>query len=890
MKFRRFIDRIRFLLTRRLAPKEETILREGTTRFKVSLNQLSDHYVSHKELERFKGTWFRLYERLCVMWIPRRHPLFKDSEILLKYYHDLDNFFEERNRSFLIEEKAKYDSLFSDVDGRNLDDQQRTAVITAEDFNLVIAGAGSGKTLTISGKVKYLCEAKSVNPEDILLLSFTRKAAGEMEERIHGRMGIAIKAFTFHRLGLDIIAKAGNKKPDVFSDIDAFLGKYLTRTVMEKPEEMKKLIKYFAYFLQIPAELEKYDSLGEAYDHERSADLETLNGKYEQAKYISENYKSAKLLRKTLKHEQVKSLDEVEIANYLFLNGIRYEYEPRYPFVSADVAHRSYHPDFFLPDYGIYIEHFGVNKNGELPWLSPVEAEKYKESMHWKREIHRTNGTCLLETYSYYSSEGRLLSELEKMLIGKGVVLREPDFKDIFMTIYKDAGEKYFSEFITLCSTFITLLKSKGISAAEILNLQDEKYGSVGLFHEQRKKLFLDIIRSMMVEYDNILAEKGMIDFSDMINEATELIRNGYAIHKYRWVILDEYQDISIARYNLVKAILDQTGAKLMCVGDDWQSIYRFAGSDISLFTHFSEYFPNSAIMRIEETYRNCQQLLDLAGDFVMKNPEQYRKELKSSSSIDTPVHFVGFSEAPDMAIKEILDSIIHDSGKKGSILFLGRTNSDLSILKDCNFLKVSSFGDTIVYKEYPETVMSFLTVHKSKGLEADNVIILNFMNGTLGFPNKITDDPLLNLVMTIPDGFPYSEERRLLYVALTRARRKTYVLVDSDAPSEFLKEFKGKMGVKFDDGLDLNAKKLVCCPRCKTGYLLLRINGQDNGTFLGCSNYPRCDYTLKDISVLEHGKTCPSCGGFLVLRHSGCKEFYGCTNYPKCRFTMEIE
>ena len=148
----------------------------------------------------------------------------------------------------------------------------------------------------------------------------------------------------------------------------------------------------------------------------------------------------------------------------------------------------------------------------------------------------------------------------------------------------------------------------------------------------------------------------------------------------------------------------------------------------------------------------------------------------------------------------------------------------------------------------------------------------------------------MLNLVLTSPDGFPYSEERRLLYVALTRSRRKTYVLVDVDAPSEFLKEFQGKKEAKIDEELKENGTGILCCPRCRTGHLLVRVNGQDNGEFLGCSNYPRCDYTLRDISVLKNGKRCPACGGFLVIRHSDRKDFYGCTNYPKCRFTQEKE
>ena len=134
------------------------------------------------------------------------------------------------------------------------------------------------------------------------------------------------------------------------------------------------------------------------------------------------------------------------------------------------------------------------------------------------------------------------------------------------------------------------------------------------------------VIKPIIIAYNEHLEAEGDIDFSDMINKATELVRKGYTVHPYKWVIIDEYQDISVSRFNLVKAIIDQTNAKLLCVGDDWQSIYRFTGSDISLFTKFPNYFGKSEIMRIEKTYRNSQQLIDIAGDFIMKNSNQFKK------------------------------------------------------------------------------------------------------------------------------------------------------------------------------------------------------------------------------------------------------------------------
>lgn len=233
--------------------------------------------------------------------------------------------------------------------------------------------------------------------------------------------------------------------------------------------------------------------------------------------------------------------------------------------------------------------------------------------------IHKQNQTTLLETYSYYSSEGRLLTELEAMLLAKGVEFKEPDFNSIFNAIYEEAGEKYFSEFISLCSTFITLFKSRGESIDEIDKLQHSKQIKETAFYRERTRLFLQIIKPIIVAYNAHLSEIGAVDFSDMINEATRIVCGGYRVHPYKWIIIDEYQDISVSRFKLVKAIIDQTGAKLLCVGDDWQSIYRFTGSDISLFTHFSEFFTDPVILRLEQTYRNSQQLIDVAGMFISK-------------------------------------------------------------------------------------------------------------------------------------------------------------------------------------------------------------------------------------------------------------------------------
>lgn len=848
------------------------------------------HYIGSKEKSVVKQRWAALYRATNSKHIARTYELYDQIRQFLGNYQHLDDLIASSNKEFIRNEIHRCEALLSDIDGKSLDEQQRTVVVTDDDRNLAIAGAGCGKTLTIAAKVKYLCDMKDVAPEDILLIAFTRKSAQEMTERIHGKLGLPVQATTFHKLGLDIIAKAEGKRPDVLDDLQEFVSDYFEKEIVNDQKTAQRLLTFFAYYIHTPADMDNFTSLGAAYAYEKAADMETLRSRYAQAQYVKTAASERGAERQTLKNERVKSLEEVQIANFLFLHGVNYEYERQYPFETGDEQHRSYHPDFYLPDYDIYIEHFGVNRDGKLPWLSPIEEKKYIEGMVWKRSVHKEHGTTLLETYSYLSSEGTLLTTLKELLLKNGVVFHQPDFMDIFNSVYETQSNKYFSEFIKLCCSFITLYKAGGyreedMKVSRVIGLGWQQNTDV-----QRTKLFLSIVMVVLKRHNEHLQEKHAIDFADMINKATGYVNSGREIHPYRWVIVDEYQDISMSRYRLVNAILSKTGAKLLCVGDDWQSIYRFAGSDIALFISFEHFFGPSAIMRIEKTYRNSQQLIDAAGEFIERSPGQIRKSLRSPKSLNYPIAFMYYSESPESRLKLAMDKIIKEFGAESSILLLGRTGFDKKIAIDSGLFREKK-EDTLEYVDSPDTPVTFLTVHRSKGLEADNVILLNFENSTLGFPNKIADDPVLSLVLVQGEEYPYAEERRLLYVALTRTRNRVFVLTNRERPSEFASDFKASRSVFFlnrettEDG-----EKKVLCPRCKTGWLIAHRFENGKKPFVGCSNYPQCDYTLSYMSVLTDPVICPSCGGFLIKRRGKTGVFWGCANYPLCSYTKSTE
>lgn len=851
---------------------------------------LSGKYIAHSDELAVKNKFADLYSAVSKLVIRPKNSKYGAISKFKNDYKNIHGFIEGQNREFIDSEKAKYDYLLSDIDGRSLDDQQREAVISDEDHNLVIAGAGSGKTLTISGKVKYLCETKGIKPEDILLITFTRKAAQEMTDRIADRLGYNVQATTFHKLGLDILKMAKKKTYDVKDDIRQFFEDYFEKTIGKDKKMLQALMNFFAYYLQLPTDLNNFDSLGDVYEHEKSMDLETIKSRYDKASYAEEKANEVYDERISLKRERVKSLQEVEIANFLFLHGIRYEYEALYRFQDKTSERRAYKPDFYLPGYDIYIEHFGVNRNNKCPWLSPIEEEKYVEDMKWKKDTHRQNGTKLVCTYSYYYSEGILLSKLEELLLKEGVEFKEIDIEEIFNAVYVKQGKKYFSEFISLCCTFISLFKSNGykLNDLEGLNYKSKQYNNA--FFRNRLDLFKDIIYTLIDEYNTYLRDAGAFDFSDMIIESTEAIKEGFRVHDYKYVIIDEYQDTSVARYKLVKAILDQTKAKLFCVGDDWQSIYRFAGSDISLFTSFEKYFGYTKTTKIEKTYRNSQELIDEVGRFIMMNPQQIKKNLLSDKRTDKPIVFLRYSDSNRTeVIKKIFDAIFLASGKGASVLLLGRTNYDFEIIKESNLFYGKNFEE-LHYKASPETPITFMTVHRSKGLEADNVVLLNFENSIMGFPNKIADDPILETVLSELDQYIYAEERRLLYVALTRTKNRSYVLTNADCPSEFIKDFPETDNTpQYGKRIDVKDTQSLC-PRCKTGHLVKRINEKTHKTFIGCSNYPKCTYAINDVKAVENNNICPRCGGFLTLRTGKRGAFYGCSNYPKCTYTKEYK
>lgn len=367
---------------------------------------------------------------------------------------------------------------------------------------------------------------------------------------------------------------------------------------------------------------------------------------------------------------------------------------------------------------------------------------------------------CKLNTLNYIINEYLLTCKKDE----QKNILKFLKITNTYKLFIKSNQFKSFCKFI---ETFINLYKTNNLNRKDIFAKH---------FTRLEKKILLIIFNI----YQKYIEEKQSIqalDFDDMIMLSTQITPK--ITLKYKFIIIDEFQDTSLIRINLVKTIKNVTNAKIIVVGDDWQSIYRFSGCNLSLFLNFDKIFPNVTILKLTNTYRNSQELLSIATTFIQKNPLQITKDLHANNHNPTPIIFAPYKERIE-TFKKILNTIPQDT----EIMVLSRNKIDINYYIDSNFTQ-----NTNIYY-YNNTKFTYYTVHKSKGLEADYVILLNCNNDILGFPNKIENNKIIQKLFPNKE-IPYAEERRLFYVAITRCKKQLYILYDKYSPSIFVKEIK---------------------------------------------------------------------------------------------------
>ena len=765
---------------------------EEITDIKALIEQRYAHaYIKHDEGKGLKRKLLSLYQE--VSSLQKRMRIFsieneKIDSIIYQYEH-LQSLIEEHNSKHQEEILATNKDFFDHVLKYPLDVQQRKAIISEEDNCLVVSSAGSGKTSSIVGKVEYLTKILHVNPQKILLISYTNKAATELTDRMNIQ---GLRGYTFHKLALDILAKESKEKPSICDNTDSVFVSIFHELLQDKKFK-KAILEYFVDY-------EVQDSEKEKKANEKRQQLSAL--------------KSGKI--KALFPDMdgnpiyVRSEQEKKLCFVLTSLGVKFKYEEAYEHPLLDELHSQYRPDFSIhyekngEQKRIYLENFGVDEHGMVPmWFAQSKGityeeanQKYGDGITWKRETHKKFGTTLIETSSADFHYFDIAQKVKKMLKKAGVTYQEIPTEQLYdMVLPKNSKQE--KAFIRLAVTFITLMKTNCKSINDIMNIAKKTDDDRSLF------IIKQIISPVYEKYIAYMEKQRLKDFTDIIIEATEICK-GWEQSPYEYIIVDEFQDISMDRYRFLQELRKGSPkAKLFCVGDDWQSIYRFSGSDLSLFTDFKSYFGYTDKKMIETTYRFGNPLVGLSSEFVQKNPVQIKKHISPfNASCQTDMLFYEYDRNNYAAtISSIVASIPSDK----SIFLLGRYSFDDYFLS-FTFQSVKR-GNKFFYLIGGREI-EFLTVHKSKGLEADYVIILQCNKGTFGFPSEMSDDPVLNLILGKGDEFPYGEERRLMYVAMTRAKIRTFVMYDRKNPSVFVTEFLHPEQLRLDYSPHRNANK----------------------------------------------------------------------------------
>lgn len=784
-----------------------------------------------------------------------------------------------------------------------LDEEQRRVILSDEDYSLVIAGAGAGKTTTVAAKVRYLVEKRGIDPKQILVISFTNKAVGELKERINDGLLIPCPITTFHSAGYTILRKQDDNKKQIAGEGFLFytVNKYLKENILEKPELVDKLIMFFGSYFEAPYE---GNDINLFFNYISKADFSTLKSNVNEYNEQIIDIRTQKIT--TITNEILRSAQEVQIANFLYLNKIDYVYEDIYPYHILN-SKKPYTPDFCIKqgDKIAYIEHFGITEDGKHSYYTEEQLNKYKKSILDKIALHKKHGTTLIYTFSKFKDGRDLLAHLKEKLINAGFVLEKRSSEEVFEKLVNTEENKYILKLVKLICVFINNFKTNGYNIDDFYRFER---GNANV----RTKLFLDVCKECYLEYQKKLAESNSIDFQDMINDSARILREK-EIEKerldFKYIIVDEYQDISRQRFDLTKELSNLCEAKIIAVGDDWQSIYAFSGSDITLFTHFCSIMGYGEELKITKTYRNAQEVIDIAGNFIQKNESQIKKSLVSPKRIQKPVVIETYSEDYDKnafkgkggkyfhlgkKVEEVIGQILEKNkeegkGKNSTILLIGRYNFDARNLCFSDDFIYDEKNNKIISKKYRYAKLEFLTAHSSKGLGYDNIVIVNARNELYGFPSKVDNDPVMQYVIRDDKSIEYAEERRLFYVAMTRTKNRVYIVTPEQHPSEFILELiKDYPNVSLYGNIvneqETNIGKIKKCPVC--GYPLQMRWKKNYGLKLWmCTNEPEiCNFITNDLNGGDMSvEKCDKCkDGYLIVKKGKNELILGCTNYKQ--------
>lgn len=687
----------------------------------------------------------------------------------------------------------------------SLNDKQTEAVISNEKRLLVLAGAGSGKTKTLLQKIVYLIEEKGVSPSSILAITFTKNATNEMidrliisaddtnqyenilsdkhktkkeidqeravyQKKIKWIDGLTIR--TFHSFCYTVLRNYGVNQ---FDNKFRIIGD-------EKRSEDDELSKYVAPVTAF----EVFHNLliEECSDTRFLLDLKRYILDYVIDKIHLDNNQKKNLPKDgkyftTLDGTKVRSKSEQFIADWFYRHSIKYEYEPL-----LNIKDFSFRPDFFIPDANLYIEHV---------------SDKSYSTVNKEEQFEKGN-LLLVKTYESMTTDSALFNHTLDSIVRNRL---PSDYQTTVSLTYREEFDGYhedIKDFVRQIMRITDMIKVENNNPQEVLNNARKD-------QHERVRNFYEIAIPIVERYKHYCTNKSYLDFNDMISESALLFQNHPDIsnkykNQYQYILVDEFQDVNNLQVDMIKLLLTEQ-TQLFCVGDDWQSIYGFRGSNVSYIIEFEKHFPDSKVIKLNLNYRSSQNIVGASNEVIKHNKFKVEKEIFASKKSEHKiVVYSGNSEKEN--VQFCLDKVrelLEDGFSNDDILFLYRRSKMYSPyffrFKDEN-LRVQS-----------------KTIHAAKGLESKVVFILGLSEGSGGFPDIWLEDRIFQVIKKANHDLLLEEERRLFYVAITRAKEKLFLITEKGNESSFLKEIPEIYTVKTSIPIKSVIEKVVTCKKC---------------------------------------------------------------------------
>ena len=692
---------------------------------------------------------------------------------------------------------------------KDLNEKQRHAVLAEHKRMLVLAGAGSGKTKTLIQKLLYLLSEKNVKPSSILAITFTKNAANEMIDRLilsvegaakyeqiindksltkqqkelERRKQVQSKPWianltvrTFHSLCYHILKNAGGASFDNrFRLLIDDLGDQMTEEshralAPEKSDEiLHKILIEQCQNVQYLLRLKRY--ILDFYVDKSYVD-----------KAIQSRMYPGQTFYTTLKGERVKSKSERDIADWLFRHNIKYVYEPTVNFKTFP-----FNPDFFIPQANLYLEH--------------VSSKSYKTK--GKEDEFESAGKTFVKTFESMCQDSTLFNlALERIVMGRitdtisqlGSLKYEEEFRGY--------GEK-IKDFLVMIRRVQSMVKGDYISLDDLLSKS-------ATHQHERVRVFYELALPVIKEYNNYCINKSYLDFDDLIIETIRLLKQNPEIRKvyqdrYQYILVDEFQDVNNLQVKLLDLLLTPD-TQLFCVGDDWQSIYGFRGSEVDYIVNFEKYFEDSLVIKLDVNYRSTQTIVDASTEVIKQNKYQIPKEIKAHKQTPNKIQIYRAREKDG-------DGVEYMVRKVSELLNHGISSEEILVL----------YRRSKMYQPYRHALfqaglkVTARTIHASKGLEAKVVFIIGLTDGYGGFPDVWLDDVVFRVVKDVKYDMLMEEERRLFYVALTRAKDEVYLITELGSESRFIDEIPKQFYTVNKTEFKNIITPIPVCPQCNT-------------------------------------------------------------------------